>query len=226
MKNLLLISLLLLTGCADDTIEDNVAKKTAEESPKGKTVNSTNDGNVVNGLHYSPDSTHREAIIMFNDIKILEIANLIIENILHKNKKLEFKNDMQEAYGYFFTPEVWDTLAAYGYQQSDVTFGEGNKAINLQGQSPYIEKQVWEEVKFNNLDLKVKHPKLYNRAVARFWDDENPKINEIKVDNQGGSFVDYSLKVSYNAASDQYVYYTVSNTNERLVVSVDKFGMK
>ena len=227
MKNILLFVLLLVfTGCADDTIEDHVSKSTAPDAPKKKEVNSTNAGNLVNGLPYNPDSTHREAIIKFNEIKIIEIGNLMLENILKKNKKLEFQNDIQEAYGYFFTQDVWDSLAALGFPKNEVSMGEESAPIMLEGKPPYIDKGIWEEQKFNNNDMRSKHPILFKRAVDRFMSSEHPKINDVTMENQGGSFVDYSLKVSYNISNDQYIYYTVSNTNQRIVVTVDKFGMK
>jgi len=226
MRKLLFLPLvLLLHGCSDDSIDEKVASETKPEGSK-HIVNSTNDGNIVAGLHYNLDSANRFAIIKCNEVKITQIGNHILDSIMKLNKKLEFRNEIQEAWGYFFTEQTWAGLKKYGYSQADVSYGGYDKHICLLGHAPYTERGLWEVINFRNDDMATAHPILFNEATDIFFRDEHPQITDVSVSNQGGAFIEYAIKVDFNTVDDQAIYYTVSNEQQKIVVTVDKFGMK
>ena len=223
MKKLLLFPLiLLLSGCADDTIDESAAKNAEADVAKAKAMGN---GYVVNGLHYNMDSVCRYAIVKVNDVKIASMGASMLEKMLSKNKQLEFKTDLQETYAFTLTPELRDSLKYYGFEQKDIST-DGGRDIVLTGRSPYNRQGLWEEVSVDTKAVLTRHPVLFDKATSIFMAKENPRVTDVTATNEGGSFTDYSMKVSYNSGSEQYVYFTVASVAGKLAVTVDKFGMK
>ena len=218
MKKLLLIPILFLfIGCSDDPIEDSL-----DESNLKREIPLKSDGSIAENKPVDADSAARYALLQYNKIKIYELGNEIIENLLRKNRRLEFSNQLVNQYGYSFSKDIRDSLNYYGFTDKEIGYGDANKDIDLIGQSPYLENGIWEKVMVKIKNFEAKHPVLYKQAIERFYEDNDPKIQEITISDRAGNVVDYCAKVRLNDGQEQYLCFSIETSNQKTIVTLKK----
>ena len=223
MKKLLIIPLLFLfIGCSSDPVEESIDDSI--DRNEGATKNSDGEKNNKNteGQSFGVDSATRFAVLQYNKLKICEYGGQLIENILKKNKILEFSNKLGDEYGYTSSKDIKDSLVYYGYADSDISFTNQNKEIYLSGRDIYTAKGIWEKAEVNIQNIETKFPKLYKRAITLFYQRDNPKVQEVNIADQAGNTIDYCARIGFNDGQEEYICFTVQTANQKTVVTLKK----
>jgi hypothetical protein len=213
------ILLVLLSGCDDDKIDATLRSAPTEESKEVKPVSN----NTLHGLNFSLDSINRAVIIQTNRLKINQICSDILRMLVTKNKQLEYKNNLSEVYCFLVTQDKLDSLAYFGYPKE--TVGEG-ELINLAGTEPYKNKNMWERVSIKDDEFETKHPTLFKLAADRFFEKYAPRLVDERIALHGVNYIDYEATLRYKNNDETPITFRIANESQKLVVTVDKFGVK
>ena len=216
MRRLFFLSffLMLATGCGDgDNLGDLEETSYSKAVPKNKQ-------NELQGISYDMDSVEKYVIESYNNYVLNKMCNEVIEKTIRRNRQLEYRNDLGEFFGFSLSKEIWDSLLYYNYKKSDVSSTDKNKEIFLTGREPYKNNGIYEDMVFNNEEMEARHPLLYARAKALFYQREQPNIIDLQLDNSASSYVEYSIKVRYKYLDDQYISFTITAMGSKLSIKV------
>ena len=220
MKRFFIIPLffLLLSGCESDTIEGASSSNDELTETQFNKQDAQYSKTKLNGLGYNIDSVSNAAITMYNSLRISEICEKIVENLIRKNTKLEYSNDLEDVNCFYFTQETWDSLKYYNYTKEDVSSTNKKVEIYVSGKSPYISSGLYENITVNIKDMEKLHPKLYEKGIAEFFRTKKPKVFELNIDNQSSNKIEYSAKIKFTDGADEYIIFSVSNEGQKIVV--------
>ena len=219
MKYLFVLPLLLLlAGCFDENVENPLD----DDDPSLKVQQS----HKLKDIPYNLDTFNKEAIINYNETRIYNYCNSVINRLSSYNKKPAESSDFDEEYGFTFTKKTMDSLQYFGYSASDTTQTDNErKEIMLIGSDALKEKGIFEKIKLNTRNLKIKHPLLYARGVEIFLANETPHISQVTVKNEGSNFAEYTLKVHLQGGDDEIITYGIFNINNRLAIKMESFEL-
>lgn len=202
--------------------DDDDADKYGDYITTGSTSKTVpNMGESVNGIYFSMDSISHQVIIKTCQKKIGDICVKIIEDLVKKNKKLEYKNELGDQFGYSLDKQIMDSLAYYNYTSADIGTSVDDNEILLYGITPYREKGIWENITVTNANFEKDHPKLFAKGEALFFKTNNPAMKDLTVENQGGNFVEYNGKVRFADGNEQYVHFTAANKSQKLELEIN-----
>lgn len=177
---------------------------------------------MLDGLTFNLDSITLTALIQYNKVAINGICVSVLIDLLQKDKKIEYKDEIQTQYAFEVSDEDLDSLNYYGFGKDDISFTDPRKPIYISGVSPYKEKGLWERVKINPAEFEQNKPVLYRKAAATYLDNKKPRITNITATDQASKYIDYSAEFEYADGQNVYIYFTVKNVNQHIDITLNK----
>lgn len=175
----------------------------------------------LKGIPYELEKTNQLAITYYNNNKINEYCNSIIEQLVTKNKISKKEFGLKGRYYFTVNQEILDSLKFFNFKCEQATNPETIKGIELRAAQDGIHSYLYDDIKVHATDIATIHPELYKLGVSRFFEEHKPTVINVDMNGKTGNYIDYTLKVVDNKQQESIVAYRVSVVDNEISVSLN-----
>lgn len=176
---------------------------------------------TIKGVKYDLENTNKIAITYYNNDKISNYCNEIVEKLVSKNRISKKEFGLKGRYYFNVNQDIMDSLKFFNFKCEQANNPETIKGIELRAASDGIHNHLYDDIKVHVTDIETNHPELYKLGVAQFFDAHKPDIINVDMNGKTGNYIDYTLKVVDNTQQESIIAYRISVVDNKIAVSLN-----